>query len=199
VTADLGRRRAEAIARRRSIDPGERARLSAAVVDRVIDTEWYRNSTTVGLYLAAGGEVDPIGLGEHIRARGGTTWYPIPAEGPMIFRHWDGQRPLVEGPLGIPAPPEAEECAGTDLDVVIVPLVLFGPDGVRVGRGGGHYDRTFAGRPSERSVGDRPQVLCGLAYDVQEDAELTPQSWDVALDVVITPSRTLTWRAAGSG
>jgi 5-formyltetrahydrofolate cyclo-ligase len=32
-------------------------------------------------------------------------------------------------------------------------------------------------------------VLCGLAYDFQEDTALVPQPWDVPLDLVVTPTR----------
>jgi 5-formyltetrahydrofolate cyclo-ligase len=105
----------------------------------------------------------------------------------MRFRRWDGIAELEAGPFGIAVPPSDEECDGADLDAVIVPLVLFGPAGLRIGRGGGHYDRTFADRP----ISGRPTVLCGLAYDLQEAADLTPQPWDVPLDLVITPTRTI--------
>jgi 5-formyltetrahydrofolate cyclo-ligase len=191
VTRSLDLLRAEAIARRRSVEPADRRAQSAAVTERVVATEWYRSAASVGLYVATGGEIDPGPIGEHVRGASRSTWYPVTLDGhgPMPFRRWDGVAPLERGPLGIPTPPPAEECGGDALDVVLVPLVLFGPGGVRVGRGGGHYDRTFA----DRSANGGPVVLCGLAYDFQEDATLTAQPWDVPLDVVITPTRTLEW------
>jgi len=185
----LDRLRADAIERRRRLDTAERDRLSAAIVDRIADGDWYERSESVGLYLATGGEVDPVRLGERTRGRGSSTWYPVPGDGPMAFRRWDGTAPLEAGPLGISVPPPNDECAGDELDLVIVPLVLFGQHGVRVGRGAGHYDRTFADRPA--SPGG--PLLCGLAYDFQEDDGLTPQPWDVPLHIVVTPTRTLTW------
>ena len=191
MTGDLDHRRAAAIARRRRVEPADRLHQSSAIAERVVATDWYRRSEAIGLYLATGGEIDPAPIGEHVRRRGASTWYPVMAEddGPMRFRRWDGDAPLQPGTLGIPLPPRAEECTGADLDAVLVPVVLFGRDGVRIGRGGGHYDRTFA----NRSQAGRPHVLCGLAYDFQEDESLTAEPWDVPVDEVITPSRTLTW------
>jgi 5-formyltetrahydrofolate cyclo-ligase len=187
---DLGRRRAQAIERRRALDPSERAQLSDAVVRRVVAADWFAPCRSIGLYLAAGGEMDPAGLGQHARQRGCSTWYPIATDGPMPFRRWDGDASVSVGPFGVSVPPPNDECSGFDLDVVIVPMVLFGPDGLRVGRGGGHYDRTFA----DRAGHVRPSLLCGLAYDFQEDDQLTAQPWDVPLDVVITPTRTIATR-----
>jgi 5-formyltetrahydrofolate cyclo-ligase len=108
----------------------------------------------------------------------------------MSFRRWDRAERPPAGRFGLPVPPPtAPGCDPADLTVVLVPLVLFGRGGARAGRGAGYYDRTFAWL---RDV-DRPStpLLVGLAHDFQEAPELVPNPWDVALDVVVTPTRTL--------
>ena len=92
--------------------------------------------------------------------------------------------------LNIPTPPPTSpECAASELAVVLVPLVLFGPAGARAGRGAGYYDRTFAWLRDE--VRPTTPLLIGLGHDFQEVSDLAPKPWDVALDLVVTPTRTI--------
>ncbi len=102
----------------------------------------------------------------------------------MPFRRWDGVSELQSGSHRIPVPPPDAERAAVALDLVVVPLVAFGPGGVRLGRGGGHYDRTLRGLSAATPI-------VGLAYDVQEDEDLVAEPWDVPLDAVVTPTRAL--------
>ncbi len=68
-------------------------------------------------------------------------------------------------------------------DILIVPCVAFRADGYRLGYGGGYYDRTLAARAV-------PAI--GVAYDPTEWSDYVPQSHDLKLDQIVTPSRTLT-------
>ena len=73
------------------------------------------------------------------------------------------------------------------LDVVLVPLVAFDTAQNRLGMGAGFYDRVFEFKlwlPACK----RP-LLIGLAHDFQESNDIDAASWDVPLDVIITPSK----------
>ena len=67
---------------------------------------------------------------------------------------------LVPGPLGIPQPPATAPQVTPDL--LLVPLLAATLDGVRLGQGGGYYDRTLA---ALRAKG--PVTAVGLAWEVQ--------------------------------
>ena len=73
------------------------------------------------------------------------------------------------------------------LDLVLVPLVGFDPQGNRLGMGGGFYDRTFAYR-GRRKHTSRP-CLIGLAHECQRVEHLPCAGWDIPLDGVITDCR----------
>ena len=87
--------------------------------------------------------------------------------------------------VGILEPPRRHtSVSGRSLDVVLVPIVAFGPRGERLGTGGGYYDRAFA-YLRRRAVWSKP-ALVGLAYHWQRSDELTSRPWDVPLTAVIT-------------
>jgi 5-formyltetrahydrofolate cyclo-ligase len=76
-------------------------------------------------------------------------------------------------PLGVDA------IAG--VDAVLAPAVAVSRIGVRLGRGGGSYDRALARVP--------PGVpICALVYDDELVAELPRDDWDVPVTGAITPS-----------
>jgi 5-formyltetrahydrofolate cyclo-ligase len=87
---------------------------------------------------------------------------------------------LAPGYRGIPEPgSDAALVPAASVDVFAVPGVLFGRDGSRLGRGGGHYDRLLAEA--------RPEALrVGVCYSDRVRAELPVEAWDQPVDLIIT-------------
>lgn len=80
--------------------------------------------------------------------------------------------------------PGAREVPAGRLDIVLVPLVGFDARGVRLGMGGGYYDRAFAFRRHARAL-SRPRLI-GIAYACQQVDTLPAAAHDVHLDAVVT-------------
>ena len=95
------------------------------------------------------------------------------------------------GQLGIEEPdgPRLGPDSIGDADVVIVPALAAAADGYRLGRGGGHYDRTLALRARLR--GDRPDELIALVYDEEFGPAVPHDDLDRPVTAVITPGRGL--------
>jgi 5-formyltetrahydrofolate cyclo-ligase len=94
----------------------------------------------------------------------------------MAFHVWYPGCPMEEDAYGIPKP------KGTEVfqpELLLVPCVGFGPGGVRLGYGGGFYDRTLA------ALAPRP-ATCGLAYAHGFLPWLKPEAHDIPLDAVLT-------------
>jgi 5-formyltetrahydrofolate cyclo-ligase len=91
----------------------------------------------------------------------------------------------IEEPDGPPLGPEAI----ADADAVLVPALAVGPHGHRLGRGGGHYDRTLALRSRLRDTGQ--DVLIALVYDDEFPVEVPHDDLDRPVTAVVTPSRGL--------
>jgi 5-formyltetrahydrofolate cyclo-ligase len=86
--------------------------------------------------------------------------------------------------LGIAEPQGGETLGARWLDVVFLPLVGFDRSGVRLGAGGGFYDRAFAFRQLRRAW--HAPRLVGLAYGFQEVASIGAAAHDVLMDAVVT-------------
>lgn len=71
-----------------------------------------------------------------------------------------------------------------DIELIVVPAVAFDRRGNRIGRGKGYYDRLLAHTKA---------LKVGVGYDFQlrDEGEIEPDTFDVPLDVVITESRTI--------
>jgi 5,10-methenyltetrahydrofolate synthetase len=94
----------------------------------------------------------------------------------LDFHVWYPGCPMELDAYDIPKPKDTERFAP---QMLLVPLVGFGPQGVRLGYGGGFYDRTLA------ALSPRP-VTVGVGYAHGHLPWLEPEPHDVPLDAVLT-------------
>ncbi len=98
--------------------------------------------------------------------------------------------PLLENCYGIPEPQNRRHpLPPWALDLLLLPLVAFDPQGNRLGMGGGYYDRTLAYLRWREHW--RTPTLLGVAYRFQEVETITAKGWDIPLDGVVTETETL--------
>lgn len=128
-------------------------------------------------YAAVGDEIDP----RWIEERMGPHAFPR-INGRNISFHRTSWAEMRPGPLNIPEPPPNSPEITPDL--LLVPLLAATRTGIRLGQGGGYYDRALAGL---RSKG--PVTAIGLAWDVQIVDALPRDPWDQLLDHIATPTR----------
>jgi len=157
--------------------------------DRVAALPEYQQACHVAAYIAIRGEMDPLPLMQHSRS-GKQFYLPVLRDQQMRFAPWMPGQPLHSKQFGLLEPDcdPGEWKPATELDLVLVPLVVFDPGCNRVGQGGGYYDRTFA----HRRDGTGTPLLLGIAHDFQAVQRLQPQSWDVPLDKIATEARLYT-------
>jgi 5-formyltetrahydrofolate cyclo-ligase len=131
----------------------------------------------IASYASVGDEIDPRFVEEML----GPHAFPR-IEGKNLTFHMSPWADLVPGPMGIPQPPASAPQVTPDL--LLVPLLATTLDGVRLGQGGGYYDRTLA---ALRAKG--PVTAVGMAWEVQIAEMLPQEAWDQRLDMVATPAR----------
>ena len=131
-------------------------------------------------YLANDGELDPSVLIGRLLTHFKLVAVPVVGRTRRLeFRRYRRKTVLRRNRYGIAEPgPRAPAIDAFSLDVVFLPLVAFDDAGHRLGMGGGYYDATFAS--------PHRALLIGLAHEGQRVAALPRESWDVALDAVIT-------------
>lgn len=184
--AARARLRAQLRAQRRALTPAERARASVLVarnINRYLDLH---AGARVGLYCALGDELDSEPLFALARRRGWRIYVPrierARLSRKMRFVAAGGRE--QRNRLGILEPQVARAIGARWLDVVLVPLVGFDVHGMRLGMGGGFYDRAFAYRRWRRAW--RGPRLVGIAYAFQQVAPILAAQHDVHLDAVVT-------------
>lgn len=183
--ADKARLRADALKRRAHMGEAARARAAVdaalgamAAVPALAAPAGHR----IALFASFRDEIDTRPLAEALWARGAALALPvIVGRGrPLRFRAWTpGAALSPAGAFAIPTPgPEHPEVTP---DVVLVPLAAFDRRGLRVGYGGGFYDRTLA---ELRRRG--PVTAAGLAFACQEVPRVPAEPHDEPVDVMIT-------------
>ena len=93
----------------------------------------------------------------------------------LRFHVWYPGCPMEQDAYGIPKPRDTEAFSP---DLLLVPCVGYGPGGLRLGYGGGFYDRTLA------ALKPRPFTV-GLGYSHGWIPWLQGEPHDVPLDVIL--------------
>ena len=148
-----------------------------------------RSGKRIGLYAATTEELDTSCLIALALRRGCLVYLPCIDPRPRVRAMRFTQittMPLAprRNRFGIAEPEGPQLASARLLDVVFLPLVGFDRQGVRLGMGGGYYDRAFGFRRL-RSFWNAP-LLVGIGYASQEVERIVPAAHDVPLDLVIT-------------
>jgi 5-formyltetrahydrofolate cyclo-ligase len=178
--------RAELRAKRRALSPKQRehaARLVARNVDRAFRL---RAGMRVAIYAALREELDTAPLIALALARHCRVFLPrIDRRTVQIdFHELHAGAAQTTNHLGILEPTGTATVPARWLDLVLLPLVGFDAHGVRLGMGGGYYDRTFAFRNIHTAW--RGPRLVGIAYSFQQLPAIAAAAHDVRMDAVVT-------------
>ena len=101
------------------------------------------------------------------------------------FHVWFPGCPMEEDAFGIPKPKDTE---AFEPALLLVPCVGYGPDGIRLGYGGGFYDRTLA------DLSPRPYTV-GVGYGHGYIPWLKAEPHDVPLDAILNEDGVVWQRA----
>jgi len=183
--------RASLRARRRAVTPEQRARAARQVARNVDRAFRLRPGLRVALYASFREELDSAPLIRLARKRGCRIFLPRidPRTVSMKFVEAAAGARESTNRLGIVEPHGTRAIGARWLDLVLLPLVGFDERGMRLGMGGGYYDRTFAYR--NRHVAWRGPRLVGVAYSFQQVPSIARAPHDVALDAVVTEERVI--------
>ena len=129
---------------------------------------------SVGLYWPLPGEVDltPLRL-ELVNELGLSTALPAAdGQGNMTYRAWD-TAPLTQDGCGIPAPLDQPALSAEQISLLLVPALAVDRMGIRLGYGGGYYDRLRC----QEGWSEVPALVV-LPEDCVSDQSLPTDPWD---------------------
>lgn len=168
--------------RRRTL--ADRAEVADALVRVLLATPEVSRAATVAAYVAVGSEPGTGRLLHALAAAGTRVLLPVVL--PDLDLDWaayTGDEALAPAPRGMlePTAPRLGVEAVATPDVVLVPGLAVSPAGVRLGRGGGSYDRALARVP----VGT---FTCVLLHDDELGLDVPVAPHDRPVTAAATPS-----------
>ncbi|MEA5391111.1 5-formyltetrahydrofolate cyclo-ligase [Cyanobium gracile UHCC 0139] len=144
-----------------------------ATAERHLGALLERRAGRLGLYWPLGSEPDLRPLAP---AWAGRLALPAVAGTELVYRPWAPGDPLAADACGIPAPTQGPDLDPTAMALLLVPALAVAPSGLRLGSGGGWYDRLRAD-PRWAAV---PALAVLPAAGVSPDLPRDP--WDIPFD-----------------
>lgn len=175
-------------ARRSALPEAERHRYSALITAHVCDLPMYRTSHTVMLYMALSHEVETAALIAHARHHHKRVIVPVVTpDGLLAVACPTETSHFRPGPFGILEPRDLSAVVPpTEIDIVFVPGVGFDTHGMRLGYGGGYYDRFLRLLSADAHFG-------GLAFHTQIVPSIPRLPHDIRMLFVVTEQGLLTY------
>lgn len=145
----------------------------------LLATPEIEKAQVIASYYSYGFEPDTHSLNKHLIEAGKTLLLPRTTTGNIEWVRWDGQEESLALHKKFKEPTGVAESNLALIDVVLVPALRVDREGVRLGQGGGFYDRALPGMNAWKIALIHPDELSGDS--LPEDA------WDVRVNAVATP------------
>ena len=181
--------RREIRAARRARSQSDRVDAAAGIAARALPLLTDRR--TVACYLSMPAEPGTGALIELLRQRDIRVLLPRVIGESLEWIELKDSTTFTESVLGIQEPMGlAIANALRDCDAIVLPALAISRDGIRLGQGGGYYDRALQGVPAFADGG--PQLIA-LVFDDELMDSLPRESHDACVDQVVTPERVVTF------
>jgi 5-formyltetrahydrofolate cyclo-ligase len=137
----------------------------------------------IAAYVPVGREPGSLRLLDLLRDGGTEILLPVVVADGLDWARYSGSDELVSGVLGTRAPagPRLGPAALGTAEAVLVPALAVDHRGVRLGRGGGYYDRALAAAPAG-------VPLVALLHDGELVERLPADPWDRTVTSAVEPA-----------
>lgn len=167
--------------RRRIYDKDKAAADAEAIIERIERMPEFQQARTVLMFFPIHNEVDLRAL-MHKYMNQKTILLPVSHRRSIEIRPYIGDDNLKKGKLHV-LEPQTPTYKG-EIDMILVPGVVFDHHRNRIGRGGGYYDRFLRHQKNSIKV--------GICYDFQlRKKEIPHQFFDRKVDRVVTPTQSI--------
>lgn len=178
--------RKEMLENRSKLTKKEIREKSNKIKEKLMRLEKFKEAQVIFSFISFGDEVDTHEIIKESLKLGKRVGVPVTIpEGRklLVSELYDFDKELELGYYDILAPKEEyiREINPKEIDVVLVPGVVFTPAGYRIGYGGGYYDRFFSKNKDIYKI--------GLCFDMQIADEIPIDLYDIPVDIIITEDR----------
>ncbi|MFF7360827.1 5-formyltetrahydrofolate cyclo-ligase [Streptomyces sp. NPDC008125] len=181
--------RRELLAARAELTAEELADSAAALARTALTLPELTGARTVAAYVSVGREPGTRALLDALRARRVRVLLPVlQSDHDLDWAVYEGTGRLLKAGRGLlePAGPRLGAPAVLDAGAVLLPGLAADTRGMRLGRGGGSYDRVLA---RLAAAGAHPALVV-LLYGNEVVARVPSEPHDHPVDAVVTPAGT---------
>lgn len=176
----------ESILEKRNLLSGEGVKeKSKKIQQNLFNLEDYQKSKIIMFFVSFGNEVFTHDMIRNA-LKNKTVVVPKAAHDeiePSLIIDFDS---LIPGKFGIHEPIEVMKIAHKNIDLVLVPGIVFDRNGHRIGYGYGFYDKFLRKAPKA--------VKVGLCFDFQLVDKIPYEMHDVPVDFIVTEERIIECR-----
>ncbi|MFD4222491.1 5-formyltetrahydrofolate cyclo-ligase [Streptomyces griseus] len=179
--------RRELLAARALLTKEDAVRIAAVLAAAALGLPELADARTVAAYVSVGREPGTRALLEALRGRGVRVLLPVLLpDNDLDWAAYEGPEHLLPAGRGLLEPdgPRLGPDAVLDADTVLLPGLAVDGAGMRLGRGGGSYDRVLA---RLTAAGAHPALVV-LLYDDEVVARVPSEPHDHPVDAVVTPA-----------
>ncbi|WP_392671237.1 5-formyltetrahydrofolate cyclo-ligase [Streptomyces sp. LN785] len=179
--------RRQLLAQRALLTSKDVERAGAVLSRGAVNLAELAGARTVAAYVSVGSEPGTRALLDELRARGVRVLLPVLlADDDLDWAPYEGAGRLIPAARGLLEPdgPRLGPDAVLDADAVLLPGLAVDGRGMRLGRGGGSYDRVLA---RLAAAGAHPALIV-LLYDNEVVAQVPVEPHDHPVDAVVTPA-----------
>lgn len=173
--------RKQTISKLENITSDKKATIENQLHHNLFSSQIWLSSQTIGITISKKFEWNTSPIIHKAWKQGKTVCVPkcYPKEKKLVFYKLDSyeQLELSFYQLLEPKTSETEQMNKQQIDLMVVPGILFDKDGYRIGFGGGYYDRYLA---------DYPNKTVALVSHAQLIDDLPVHSFDVNVKQLIT-------------
>ena len=139
-----------------------------------------KKAKRIALYRAYNGEVPVDDLARSFMEKGITCCFPKITDDKMIFVDCKSlsDDSFSVSLMGIKEPVQDVPVDPRDIDVVVLPALAYNEEGIRLGAGGGYYDRYIG------NAGAKRPYLLGICYEFQICSDVPYNDQDIAADFI---------------
>jgi len=171
--------------KRNALSSSEVFEKSSRIKKRIFETDLFRNAQTILFYVSYDNEVFTHDMIKESMSMGKTVVVPksIPKDITLILSKLADWNDLEVGEYDILEPKQdtIKEIPVESIDLILVPGVVFGIHGNRIGHGKGYYDRLL------NYTQNIPHV--GLAFGFQIVDAVPVEGHDLPVDIIVTEER----------
>ncbi|MCJ8314133.1 MAG: 5-formyltetrahydrofolate cyclo-ligase [Saccharospirillaceae bacterium] len=172
--------------KRQTLSIGQQKRASQKLLQQLLNDPTFMQARNIAIYLASDGEISQSLLltSSDIRLKNKQFFVPIVQKNKSRQLHFtkiNKHTTLKRNRYGIFEPKQVKPIQNWILDLVLMPLVAFTKEGLRLGMGGGFYDTTF----SKNKTNIKQPKLIGIAHSFQCVPFIPNEPWDLPIKKVI--------------